>query len=315
MNRFQRILVAVDLASGDDLVSDELVPPSREAVGQAVWLAGHSGAQLLFFYVLDVSERAQQLIAEDEDLSSNVLGHAQGVLSGLVERARREGVRADCRIVFGKSWLEILRQVHSGRHDLVIAGTRHRSRIRSMLLGSSGMKLLRKCPCPVWITQPQKHRQLSSIVAATDFSPVCEFALDLAASLVELSSAVLHIVHAVSLKDDVALRRSGMPEAQISMFRRDAELNAQDQVERLLERESLRNLPDKPTVHIEAGPADQIIRQQIEAQSADLLAIGTLARSGLSGALTGNTAERLFPQIDCSLLAVKPADFACPIRF
>ena len=56
MKRFQRILVAVDLTSGDALVSDELVPPSQEAVNQAIWLAGHSGAELLFFYVLDISD-------------------------------------------------------------------------------------------------------------------------------------------------------------------------------------------------------------------------------------------------------------------
>ena len=36
MKRFQRILVAVDLTSGDELVSDELVPPSAEAVNQAI---------------------------------------------------------------------------------------------------------------------------------------------------------------------------------------------------------------------------------------------------------------------------------------
>jgi len=30
--------------------------------------------------------------------------------------------------------------------------------------------------------------------------------------------------------------------------------------------------------------------------------------------LIGNTAERLLTQISCSLLAVKPADFVCPVK-
>jgi universal stress protein E len=315
MKRFQRILVAVDLASGDELVSDELVPPSQEAVDQAVWLAGNSGAELLFFYSLEISDRARRLIDEDDLISANVLGHAHGVLRSLVERAKTEGVSTDYRVVFGKSWLEILRQVHAGCHDLVIAGTRHQGRICSALLGSTGMKVLRKCPCPVWITQPRKHRQLSSVVAATDFSLVCDFALDLAASLVELNGATLHIVHALSLSDEATMRRAGVPEADISKYRQHAEQHAQDEMTRLLARESIQALPKKPTVHIEAGDADQVILQQIEAQSADLLAMGTLARSGLSGILMGNTAERLLPRIGCSLLAVKPEGFVCPITF
>jgi universal stress protein E len=315
MRRFQRILVAVDLASGDKLVSDELVPPSQESVDQAIWLAGHSGARLLFFNALEISERARLLIDDDDDLSSNVLGHAHGVLSGLVESAKSEGVSADFRIVFGKSWLEILRQVHAGQHDLVISGTRHRSRVRSALLGSTGMKLLRKCPCPVWITQPRKFRQLSSIVAATDFTPVCDFALDLAASLVELNEAALHIVHAMSLSDEAIIRRAGTPEADFTTHRENAEQHAQDQIDRLLARESLQGLPQKPTVHIEAGDANHVILEQLQSQSADLLAMGSLARSGLTGVLMGNTAERLLPRINCSLLAVKPEDFVCPVKF
>ncbi len=73
MKRFQRVLVAIDLASGDSLVSDELVPPSQVAVDQAIWLAGHSGAELLFFYAPEISERARRLIDEDDNFSSNVL--------------------------------------------------------------------------------------------------------------------------------------------------------------------------------------------------------------------------------------------------
>ncbi len=315
MKRFQRILVAVDLSSGDELVSDELVPPSQEAVNQAIWLARHSRAALLFFYALDISERAQHLIAGDENLSSNVFGHAKGVLGRLVERATSAGISGEYRVVFGKSWLEILRQVNTGRHDLVISGTRHRSRLRSVLLGSTGMKLLRKCPCPVWITHPRKHAQLRSIVAATDFSPVCDFALDLAASLAELNSAVLHIVHALSLNDAATMRQVGIPDADIATYQENSEREAHEQMARLLTRASVERLPNQPTVHIETGDADQVILQQIETQSADLLAMGTLARSGLSGILMGNTAERLLPQIDCSLLAVKPADFVCPIQF
>jgi nucleotide-binding universal stress UspA family protein len=42
--------------------------------------------------------------------------------------------------------------------------------------------------------------------------------------------------------------------------------------------------------------------------------MGTVARSGLIGAIMGNTAERMIRTIRASLLALKPVDFKCPIR-
>ncbi len=42
--------------------------------------------------------------------------------------------------------------------------------------------------------------------------------------------------------------------------------------------------------------------------------MGTVARSGVWGALLGNLAERLLPELRCSVLAAKPADFHSPVQ-
>lgn len=44
-----------------------------------------------------------------------------------------------------------------------------------------------------------------------------------------------------------------------------------------------------------------------------LVVMGTIGRSGIRGMITGNTAERLLPRLHCSLLAVKPDGFQCPV--
>jgi nucleotide-binding universal stress UspA family protein len=41
--------------------------------------------------------------------------------------------------------------------------------------------------------------------------------------------------------------------------------------------------------------------------------MGTVARTGISGFLMGNTAETILNQIDCSVLAIKPPDFQTPV--
>ena len=65
--------------------------------------------------------------------------------------------------------------------------------------------------------------------------------------------------------------------------------------------------------HLVKGDADVVISELVSEKQADLLVMGTIARTGIPGVIVGNTAERLLPQIPCSVLAVKPADFKSPI--
>ena len=51
----------------------------------------------------------------------------------------------------------------------------------------------------------------------------------------------------------------------------------------------------------------QVSRDQVDALGVDLIVMGTVARSGISGALMGNTAESVLDRIGCAVLAVKPS--------
>ena len=66
-------------------------------------------------------------------------------------------------------------------------------------------------------------------------------------------------------------------------------------------------------VKIAEGPADSCILSAIEELDIDLLVMATSGRGGIPGMLFGNTAERLLPELPCSILAIKPDDFQCPI--
>ena len=46
---------------------------------------------------------------------------------------------------------------------------------------------------------------------------------------------------------------------------------------------------------------------------ADLVVMGTVARTGIPGFIMGNTAETILNQINCSVLAVKPPGFITPV--
>ena len=64
----------------------------------------------------------------------------------------------------------------------------------------------------------------------------------------------------------------------------------------------------RDSLHIEEGPADVLIPHLAHKLGAVLTIIGTVARTGISGALIGNTAEVVLDSLDSDVLVLKPAD-------
>ena len=67
-------------------------------------------------------------------------------------------------------------------------------------------------------------------------------------------------------------------------------------------------------MHVNEGPPDVVILDAIDEFGIDLVVMGTIACSEISGALVGNTVERLLPHVFCLVLALKPDNFQCPIQ-
>lgn len=59
--------------------------------------------------------------------------------------------------------------------------------------------------------------------------------------------------------------------------------------------------------------AEMVVHEQSRLVSADVVVMGTVARTGLSGIFIGNTAENIINSLECAVLAVKPGGFVSPI--
>ncbi|REK18845.1 MAG: hypothetical protein DWQ37_03295 [Planctomycetota bacterium] len=306
MQRFKNILVAVDLSQQDRFVGDELAPPTAEAVDRAIWLAKVNSAKLTFFYTLDVSAHARHMIEAAAEGEQTVMTDAKEALGRLVDQAAAAGVSASLDVEFGKSWVEIIRQVMRGKHDLLVAGTRHFGALQSFFMGSTGIKLLRKCPCPVWITQPQRYRQIRSILVAHCLRPVGDLAMELGCLIAQTCGAQLRVVHALELPPDAGESAEQVSPEELARLRAQAEQHIEAQ---LREYEFAR----PPVVHIVTDAPDFAVLTHIEKYGVELTVMGTIARRGVPGIITGNTAEVLLPRLRCSVLAVKPPDFQSPV--
>lgn len=304
MRRFKNILVGVDLSGDDRFVADAPGLPSERAVEQALWLAALNGARVTFLYAVDVSPQAQSLLAKP-GVDHSVVDEASDALNRLVEHARQLGVAANSKVALGHPWSELIAQVQSEQHDLVVVGSGRHFAITQVLFGTTGMKLLRKCPCPVWITKPKTTQAVEAVLVAHDLSPVGTLALQLGASIAQLQHSELHVLHAMEEHPVLAAGEVVVENASFEETKAAARSRILSELEAL-------DLGFAPHVEIQAGDAVDSILQYIADHPIGLLAMGTVARSGIDGMISGNTAERLLTKISCSLLVVKPADFMAP---
>src|SRR5262249_20600525 len=158
MQCFKNILVGVDLTRFRPLDVSALAADAREVIDHAVWLAKVNNARLRFFSALNISPDALHELREEEHSHARrtVEELANRVLAELVGRAAGQGVEASSQLVLGSAWLEIIRQVLRGGHDLLVVGTRDRSGLRRMLFGSTALKLLRPSPRPPSVVHPRR---------------------------------------------------------------------------------------------------------------------------------------------------------------
>jgi len=316
MQQFQNILVGIDLSHGDRLATSELNLPTQIAIRRAIWLAEHSSAELTFFAALDISAHTEEILADEFDaVTHSVKSDAKQVLDELVAQAVEKGVSAKSELVIGEPWKEIIHSVIDKKHDLVIVGTANRGTVSRFFFGSTGMKLLRNCPCPVWVSRPDPNIKDLNILVASELSDDSLDLLHLAVNAGQLAECQIHLVHALEDTMSHRLWLRSLPDEKVQEFHQQKQNEIEQALQEQLSQTDHRTLQNPVNVHVKEGPADVVILDLIEELGIDLLMMGTVARSGISGLILGNTAERLLGHVSCSVLAVKPKDFECPIRF
>ncbi|GBE45737.1 universal stress protein E [bacterium BMS3Bbin11] len=255
--------------------------------------------------------------------------HAQE-LETLLEPYRKQ-IKIETNILIGTPFLEIIREVLRNGCDLVIKILEPQDWL-NRLFGSDDMHLLRKCPCPVWLIKPHApkiHRHILAAVDVGDEYPQSEQEsrhtlnrqiLEMASSVALSDFAEMHIAHAWEVIGESAMRGAFMhaPEEEIIAYVEQVRQQHQTSLDGLMRKVSITLGQDavgylKPQIHLLKGSARKEIPALAKRIEADLVVMGTVARTGVPGFFMGNTAETILNQIDCSVLAIKPPGFVTPV--
>lgn len=317
MKRFKNILLVCDEGS-----------IHVEVIGRAIWLAKSNDARITLVDVVDAAPGELTRIftslagAKARDVEGEVLDYHRARLSEIAAPIKSEGIATSELVLQGIPFMEVVRKVLRDGHDLVIKGAAGAVEGRSLLFGSTDLHLIRKCPCPVWVMKKGRRRSYARVLAAVDPEPADEqrtalnrLILELARSLAKADGSELHVVNVWQLVGEDALRNSGF--GRISGT--DLEMlvaHKCEQAERRLN-DLLARTPEvgeTRRVHLLKGAAREVIPQLAKKKRVDLIVMGTVGRTGISGLIIGNTAEAILNQVDCAVLAVKPPGFETPVQ-
>lgn len=231
-----------------------------------------------------------------------------------------EGVEIETLLLEGIPFLEVIRQVLRGGHDLLIKDAEP-SGLLSTSLSANDMHLLRKAPCPVWIARSDNFGSYRSIVAAIDVddsqpknAEINQLILDLSTSLAMENDCILHVVHACYLPDESLLRSAlallGPDQFDKSLV--DLKQWREAAVEKLLSERDMSGI--RYQQHVEIARPSKLILDKADQLDADLVVMGTVARTGIPGFFIGNTAELILSKLGSSVLTVKPTGFMSPVN-
>jgi nucleotide-binding universal stress UspA family protein len=311
VRRFKSILFVADGSEGE-----------KSVCARAANRASANGAKLTLFAALDAE--AYQLADQEhrsaiEAINEIRLEERRKELETLRQEALSEHpeLTVDVAVETGTMAVSVIRAVLVNGHDLVLKAAEGRPGRWKRLFGTGDQKLMRKCPCPVWIVKPSSEPHFRKILAAVDLNPtepdtesLAERITALATSLATEEGSELHVVHVWRLAGETELRGRSIHTADVDSIVEGMEAAHQSELDRLLEPHPY----TKRTVHLIKGRAGDVIPDLVEKIEADLVVIGTVGRAGVPGLLIGNTAEEILNAVDCSVLTLKPEGFETPIQ-
>ncbi len=325
MHQFKNVLCVVEDEEG-----------SLAALQRAVALASNNQASLTVIAV--VSPMTFGMGMPDGgplygDLQDAMLREHELRIKALLE-PYREQMEIRSGVLLGIAFLEVIREVLRGEYDLVIKCPEAPDWLDRIFTGDD-MHLLRKCPCAVWLVNPETggsscQRILAAVDVDDNYPPaelqtrqkLNESIMDVAGALAVSEFAQLHVVHTWTAMGESVMRNGAFvnhTEDQVNAYVDEVHRRHANSLDSLMRRTEARLGPDaldyvKPQLHLVKGSARREIPALARQLKVDCIVMGTVARTGVRGFIMGNTAETILEQINCSVLALKPPGFVTPVE-
>ena len=285
---FRNILFATDFS-----------PAAENAIPYVKRLAKHYLANLVVLHahppVVNPMAPPETWASDVEEQNARDQFHREELLSTFA------GIFTKVLIGEGGVQANLQAAIEENNTDLVVVGTRGRTGIGKMLLGSVAEEILRTTNCPVLTVGPhadparESDGQIREILFATDFASESNGAAGYAVSLAQEFQARLAMLHVIS-----------EPRAGDLVADCDVEESSRALLQKLVP--SGAEAWCKPEYFVEHGNPAARILDLARLRESDLIVLGVKPEAGVHGAATHlpvATVHKIVSQATCPVLTVR----------
>ncbi|MFM2484050.1 universal stress protein UspE [Celerinatantimonas yamalensis] len=307
MIQYQNILVVIDPTQDEQAALSRAIFLSQQKQNAPI-------KALLTIY--DFSYEMTSMLSSDEReaMRSAVIADRIDWLNKLVAHYQHEGVVIETKVLWNNRLYEaIINEAIEFKHDLIVKSTHSHPKLKSVIFTPTDWHLLRKTPCPLLLVKNNDWSSHGRILAAVHLGAEDELHLRLneqitsySRDLAQLVDGELHVINAYPpAPANIAIE---LPDFDPELYNRSVKEQHEELVKDYISQYQL----SAEQVHLEEGLPDDAIIDTAYNLDVGVVVLGTCGRSGLSGALIGNTAEHVIDQLNCDLLALRPESLSKP---
>jgi nucleotide-binding universal stress UspA family protein len=276
---------------GHVLVATDLTGRSFYALQRAMQLKRQSGALVSVLHVVEPG-----LMADLEGKRTAEAAEALRDWRGALSEEDQQAVGINIEV--GDPFAAILDEAAHSKTDLILVGQPGKRGLKELFTGTTAERVARFSDRPVLMVNQHPVGGYKRVLVALDFSESAKEALKWACRVAP--EAEMKVVHAWN---SPILRFSAGGQAEFEDA--SARLRAQEeaQIRTIIEQ----SLPPgrTPAFEMAEGSPYAVVREHVGRFNADLLALGTHARSRLKEAFVGSLAQEFLASGACDVLIAK----------
>ncbi|MEF8774454.1 MAG: universal stress protein [Halobacteriales archaeon] len=278
---------------------------AETAAGHALQFAVAFGADVHLLSVVDDRVYTEEPVGVDELVQQHreaLEADANDAVADLASLASDAGIEAKVAVEHGVPHATIRDYVDAHDVDLVSMGTHGRTGLERYLVGSVTERIVRTSDVPVLTSRlgDTGGSGYDDVLLPTDGSDPADAAREHALAIAEAFDATLHVLSVVDVRALASNYDAGGGTAQVLDMLRDAGRSAVDDAAAAAEDRGV-----EATTAVTEGTPYRSIKNYVDAQDVDVIAMGTHGRTGLERYLIGSVTERVVRTSDVPVVTVR----------
>ncbi len=156
MKRFKNLLYIVDPGiANDDIIANKVIT-----------LARLNNASVTVVSILEdglFEQLNRSVLQNGKELTNILIEQLTADIHRFISNDNWSGIKVSGKVLQGKGFISIIQKVLRDKHDLIFKrGSPRRG------MDQLSMRLIRKCPCPIWAVKGKESRELTRILGAVD---------------------------------------------------------------------------------------------------------------------------------------------------